>query len=263
MDLQVDGKSYLVAASTSGLGKAVARALAADGARVWIGSRNAKSVDSVSAELSSDTKGTVSGAVLDVTDPKSISSWFAAALSEHHRIDGLLVNAGGPPAGTFDSFTDADWQMAFELTLMSTVRLIRNALPTMKRQRSGSILVVTSSSVKEPIDILLLSNVMRSAVANLVKSISRELAPLAIRVNSIIPGRIQTPRVASLDEISARESGRSTEDIRAEAEARIPLGRYGDTDEFGRVGAFLLSPAASYVTGEMVTVDGGSMRGVW
>jgi 3-oxoacyl-[acyl-carrier protein] reductase len=263
MNLGTTGKTYLVAASTSGLGKGVARALAEDGAAVWIGSRKRESVERVCAELRPEKAGSVAGSVLDVTDPDSIEAWIQASLAGNDRIDGLLVNAGGPPAGTFDSFTDDDWQMAFELTLMSAVRLIRGVLPTMKRQRSGSILVVTSSTVKEPIDILLLSNVMRSAVSNLVKSLSRELAPVGIRVNNIIPGRILTPRVVSLDETTAAKDGRTPDEVRAANEKAIPLGRYGDPDEFGRVGAFLLSPAASYVTGEMVAVDGGSMRGVW
>jgi len=263
MDLGTSGQVYLTAAATSGLGKGIAGELAADGASVWIGSRDGEAVQRVAEEMAAETGSRVGGAALDVTDPSSISSWVASALAEHERIDGLLVNAGGPPAGGFESFTDHDWQMGFELTLMSTVRLIRQVLPTMKRQKSGSILVVTSSSIKEPIDILLLSNVMRSGVANLVKSLSREFAPFGIRVNSIIPGRIATPRVRALDETSAGRSGRTPDEVRQETEASIPLGRYGTPSEFGKVGAFILSPAASYMTGEMVTVDGGAMKGVW
>ena len=263
MDLGASGQVYLAAAATSGLGKGIARSLAADGASLWIGSRSADAVQRVAGELASESGSPVGGTTLDVTDPSSISTWVGSALAEHGRIDGLLVNAGGPPAGGFESFTDADWQMAFELTLMSTVRLIREVLPTMKRQRSGSILAITSSSVKEPIDILLLSGVMRSAVANLVKSLAREFAPFGIRLNSIIPGRVATPRVSALDEAQARRAEKSPDEVRRDSEAGIPLGRYGTTEEFGRVGAFVLSPAASYMTGEIVTVDGGAMTGVW
>lgn len=125
------------------------------------------------------------------------------------------------------------------------------------------MLIVTSSSVKEPIESLLLSNVLRSGVANMAKSLSNEFAPFGVRVNSIIPGRIATPRVAALDAATAKRQGRTPEEVRAEMESLIPLGRYGEPDEFGRVGAFLLSPAASYITGEMITVDGGARRGVW
>jgi 3-oxoacyl-[acyl-carrier protein] reductase len=263
MDLGVDGRVYLVAASTSGLGRGVAGALAADGATVWLGSRNEDAVATAIADLSALKAGTIGGAVLDVTDPGSISEWVAAALSAHGRIDGLLVNAGGPPAGTFESFTDHDWQMSFELTIMSAVRLIREVLPTMQRQKQGSILAVTSSTIKEPVDMLLLSNVMRSGVANLMKSLSRDLAQYGVRVNNIVPGRIDTPRVRALDSAAAATREMEPDEVRSGFEQAVPLGRYGTPEEFGRVGAFLLSPAASYVTGEMIVVDGGSMRGVW
>lgn len=263
MDLGTAGQVYLAAAATSGLGKGVAQALAADGASVWIGSRDAGAVRRVSSEIAAETGSPVGGSPLDVTDPSSISEWVRAALTRHERVDGLLVNAGGPPPGGFESFTDHDWEMACELTLMSAVRLIRAVLPTMKRHRWGSMLIVTSSSVKEPIESLLLSNVLRSGVANMAKSLSNEFAPFGVRVNSIIPGRIATPRVAALDAATAKRQGRTPEEVRAEMESLIPLGRYGEPDEFGRVGAFLLSPAASYITGEMITVDGGARRGVW
>ncbi len=262
MDLGVANGVYLTAASTSGLGRAVATALARDGATVWIGSRKDESVHETVAEMES-TGWSAGGSVLDVTDPRSISDWVAAALGTYGRIDGLLVNAGGPPPGTFESFTDHDWQMGFELTLLSTVRLIREVLPTMKRQRSGSILVITSSSILEPIDRLILSGVMRSGVANLVKTLSREMGAHGIRINNIVPGRIDTPRVQYLEKSTAKERGITTDEVRAEHDNKVPLGRCGTIDEFGNVGAFLLSPAGSYVTGEMVVVDGGVRRGVW
>ncbi|NJN55221.1 MAG: SDR family oxidoreductase, partial [Anaerolineae bacterium] len=176
---------------------------------------------------------------------------------------GLVVNAGGPPAGNFDTFADTDWQAAFELTLLSSVRMIRAVLPAMRQRGGGSILTITSSSVKEPIDILLLSNVMRSGVVSLVKSLSRQLASDKIRVNNLVPGRIDTDRVKSLDSLTAKRLEQTAVAQKAHQESLIPWGRYGTIDEFGKAGAFLLSDAASYITGETLIVDGGAMRTVW
>jgi 3-oxoacyl-[acyl-carrier protein] reductase len=186
-----------------------------------------------------------------------------ATVAKFGGVDGLVVNAGGPPAGGFDDFDDAAWQASFELTLLSSVRMIRAVLPHLRDRGGGSILAVTSSSVKEPIDILLLSNVMRSGVVSLLKSLSRELAPEQIRVNNLVPGRILTDRVKSLDALSAKKSELSAAEQRAMQEQQIPWGRYGTIEEFGRAGAFLLSDAASYITGETLIVDGGSMKTVW
>jgi 3-oxoacyl-[acyl-carrier protein] reductase len=203
------------------------------------------------------------GTVLDARDSTSILNWVAATVSRFGRVDGLVVNAGGPPAGGFDDFDDAAWQAAFDLTMMSSVRMIRAVLPQFRAQGGGSILAVTSSSVKEPIDILLLSNVMRSGVVSLLKSLSRELASEHIRVNNLVPGRILTDRVKSLDAIGAKNNGRSVAEQQAMQEEQIPWGRYGTIEEFGRAGAFLLSDAASYITGETLIVDGGAMKTVW
>jgi 3-oxoacyl-[acyl-carrier protein] reductase len=201
--------------------------------------------------------------VLDVSDPDSIALWVEKTIDAFGGVDMLVVNAGGPPAGNFDQFDDDAWQDAFELTLMSAVRMIRAVLPFMRTAGGGSILTITSSSVKEPIDFLLLSNVMRSGVTSLAKSLSQQLAPENIRVNNLMPGRIDTDRVQALDERSARARGLSAEEIRAANELGIPLRRYGTIEEFGRLGAFLLSDAASYITGQTIAVDGGSIKTVW
>ncbi|MBE0690788.1 MAG: SDR family oxidoreductase, partial [Anaerolineae bacterium] len=189
-----------------------------------------------------------------------IQIWVDRTIARWGVIDALLVNAGGPPGGLLLSFDDAQWQSAFELTLLSTVRMIRAVVPHMPN--GGAILTITSSSVREPIDRLGLSTVMRSGVAGLVKILADELAPQGIRVNNLIPGRIETDRVTQLDRTEAARTGRPAEDIRAESVAKIPLKRIGSIDEFGAAAAFLLSPAASYITGASLRVDGGLMRSI-
>ena len=174
-----------------------------------------------------------------------------------------MVNAGGPPTGGFDDFTDQDWQDAFELTLLSSTRMIRAVLPSMRQQGGGSIVTVTSSSVKEPIDILLLSNVMRSGVTSLAKSLSTQLASEKIRVNNLVPGSINTARLRDNVRVQAEALGISFETRWQGRGGAVPLGRFGEPDEFGRAGAFLLSEAASYITGETLVVDGGAMKTVW
>jgi 3-oxoacyl-[acyl-carrier protein] reductase len=173
-----------------------------------------------------------------------------------------MTNSGGPPAGPAVSFDDDAWRAAADLLLFSTIRMIRGAVPHMERRGGGAILVSTSSSVKEPIQNLGLSTVLRASVSALAKTLALELAARKIRVNQIIPGRIDTDRVRQLDEINAKKQGISSDAAREKAISAIPLGRYGEADEFGRVGAFLLSDAASFMTGASVQVDGGQIRSV-
>jgi len=252
----------MVAAASKGLGFGIARELALNGAVVCIASRTQKEIEEAASKLRNETGSTILASVFDAADANSIKNWISEVETAFERIDGLVVNAGGPPPGNFDDFTDEQWQSAFNLTLMSAVRLIRGVLPSM-RDAGGSILTVTSMSVKEPIQRLLLSNVFRSGVTSLVKSLSVELAKDHIRVNNLMPGRIDTDRVKSLDNSIAEKSGVSTEEIKKGFEATIPLGRYGTIEEFGKAGAFLLSPAASYITGVSLAVDGGIMKTVW
>ena len=263
MELGLNGKVVMVAAASKGLGYGIAQAVAQEGAKVSIGSRTEVDILAAAETLHKETGAETLGSVLDARDPASILNWVEATVVKFGKVDGLVVNAGGPPAGGFDDFDDAAWQAAFELTMMSSVRMIRAVLPHLRVQGGGSILAVTSSSVKEPIDILLLSNVMRSGVVSLLKSLSRELAPEKIRVNNLVPGRILTDRVKSLDGIGAKSAGRSVVEQQAMQEGNIPWGRYGTIEEFGRAGAFLLSDAASYITGETLIVDGGAMKTVW
>jgi 3-oxoacyl-[acyl-carrier protein] reductase len=260
MDLGLQGKVALVSAASKGLGYGVARALAADGAHVSICSRDQAAVDAAAAKLKDETGADVLATACDVTKAEDIQAWVDRTVAQWGVVDALLVNAGGPPAGLVKDLTDAQWQAAFELTLMSTVRLIRAALPHMTN--GGSILTITSSSIKEPIERLGLSTVMRSGVAGLVKTLADELAGDNIRVNNLIPGRIDTERVAQLDQGAAQRSGKTVEQVRAESIAKIPLRRLGTIDDFGRAAAYLLSPAAEYITGATLRVDGGMMRSI-
>ena len=263
MDLGLKGKIAMVAAASKGLGYGIAEALAQEGAKVCIGSRTEADIKAAAQRLHDETGSEVIGVVLDARDPASIKNWTQTTLDHFGGVDCLVVNAGGPPAGNFDDFDDEAWQAAFELTLMSSARMIRSVLPTMRGRGGGSILAVTSASVKEPINFLLLSNVMRSGVVSLLKSLSHQLAPENIRVNNLVPGRIDTDRVKSLDDINSTKQGISVAEFKAQVEATIPLGRYGTIQEFGQAGAFLLSDAGSYITGETLIVDGGTMKTVW
>ncbi len=263
MNLNLSDKVFLVAASSKGLGYGIAEALAADGARLSLCSRTRADIEAAAQRLRTEYGCDAKGYVCDASDAASIGAWVDDSLSEFGRIDGLVVNAGGPKAGKFDAFDDDDWEAAFNLTLMSAVRMIRAVLPTMRANKSGSILTVTSSSIKEPIDILLLSNVFRSGVVSLVKSLSFDLAPEGIRINNLVPGSIDTDRVRSNDAFSAQRIGISAEERKAQRVSQIPMGRYGETSEFGKAGAFLLSDAASYISGATIFVDGGKSKTVW
>lgn len=260
MDLGLKDKVALVAASSKGLGFGVARALAQEGARVSMCSRNGDDVTAAAKRLSDETGAKTLATACDVINAESIQAWVDRTVGEWGKIDALLVNAGGPPAGLFKDFTDEQWRAGFELTLMSTVRMIRAALPHMNQ--GGAILTITSTSIAEPIERLILSTVMRSGVLGLVKTLADELAPQGIRVNNLIPGRLDTERVAALDHNTAKNLGISFEEARERSVTRIPLKRLGTIDEFGAAGAFLLSPAAAYITGASLRVDGGAMRSV-
>lgn len=260
MELDVKDKVYFVAAASRGLGYAIAEVLASEGARVAIASRDKKAVEQAVESLAAAHGADVRGYTMDAQNGDSISVAISSAVSDFGQIDGLLVNAGGPPPGQFDSFNDEDWQAAFDLTLMSAVRMIRAVLPSMRAAGRGSIVALTSSSVKEPIDYLLLSNVMRSGVSSLVKSLAQQLGPQNIRVNNLVPGRIYTDRIKQLDDNQALVQGVSVAAVQEREESKIPMGRYGEPEEFGRAGAFLLSDAASYITGATLVVDGGTMK---
>jgi 3-oxoacyl-[acyl-carrier protein] reductase len=262
MDLKLTNKIAMVGGASRGLGFAVARALAADGARVSIASRDPAAIERAAAEIKEGTGASVVAIAADLSSAVAIEAWHTATLDTFGGVDLLFTNTGGPPAGPALGFDDKAWQSGFELLVLSVVRTVRLAVPSMQARGGGAILMGTSSSVKEPIGNLALSNALRASVAALAKTLSIELAPSHIRVNNLIPGRIETDRLRYLDEINAKKAGNSIEEHRAKAATAIPLGRYGTPDEFGRAAAFLLSDAASYITGASLQVDGGLIKGV-
>jgi 3-oxoacyl-[acyl-carrier protein] reductase len=263
MDLHLKDKVVMVAAASQGIGYGIAEAVAKEGARLSIASRSAEKIESAAQALRDQYGIDCNGYVMDASDAGSIRAWAEATLRDFGEVQGLVVNAGGPPPGNFDAFDDAAWARAYELTLMSAVRMVRAVLPQMRAQQSGAILTVTSTSIREPIDNLLLSNVFRSGVVALVKSLSNELAGEGIRVNNLVPGRIDTERVRTLDSMVADRKGIPVEEERNVQFAEIPLGSYGTIEDMGSAGAFLLSDAARYITGVTLLVDGGKTRAVF
>jgi 3-oxoacyl-[acyl-carrier protein] reductase len=252
MDLGLNGSRALVGGASRGLGAAIAAALAAEGARVAVTARTADRLETQAAAI---------GAVPIVADLSSTEGPAAAvgtAVEKLGGLDLLVVNTGGPPNGTFDEVTEEQWLAAIDGTLLSTLRLIRAALPELRRGRSPAILVLLSSSVREPIAALVTSNVLRPGLSGLIKSLVTEIAP--IRINGIAPGRISTDRVAANDELRARRAGITVAEVQQATIERIPVGRYGDPAEVGRVAAFLLSPAASFVDGAILAIDGGMIK---
>ena len=262
MDLGLKGKVAMVAGASRGLGYAVARALAAEGAIVSMASRNADAISAAAAKIGADTGSPTLACAVDVKSAASIQAWFDATTARFGGVDLLFVNAGGPPAGTALSFDDAAWQGAFELLVLSAVRMVRLAVPSMKQRGGGAIVVSTSCAVKEPIPNLALSNVVRSSVSALSKTLANELAADNIRVNHLLPGRIDTDRVRELDTIRATANGISADEVKASYAKVIPLGRYGAPEEFGSAAVFLFSDAARYITGASLQVDGGLTKSV-
>lgn len=260
MDLGLEGKVALIAASSKGLGRAVATQLAAEGASVMLSSRDEAVLEKTAAEIKAATNVMVEYCVADLTREEDIRHLVEETAGRFGGLDVLVTNSGGPPAGGFEDLREEDWSHAFELNLMSLVRLIRFSLPHMRERGEGRIVVVASSSIKQPIENLTLSNTFRAGISGLAKSLSSELASDGVLINTLGPGRISTDRSASLDGARADALGVPVEEIRADFASRIPLERYGTPEEFAKVAAFLASPANSYVTGQALLVDGGMVR---
>jgi 3-oxoacyl-[acyl-carrier protein] reductase len=252
MDLQLRNLRALVGGGSSGLGAGIAAALAAEGAAVGIVARAGDRLDAQARALSSIP------IAADLSAPDGPASAVATAVERLGGLDLLVVNSGGPPGGDFAALDEATWTTAIDGVLHSALRLIRASLPHLQASSAPSILIVLSSSVREPIAGLTTSNVLRPGLVGLIKTLTAEIAP--IRINGIAPGRVATPRIAQIDGLLATATDRSVEEITREQIGRIPLGRYGEPAEVGRLGAFLLSPAASYISGAIVPVDGGMIR---
>jgi 3-oxoacyl-[acyl-carrier protein] reductase len=263
MDLGLKGKVAMVAGASRGLGYGVALGLAREGARVSISSRNADSIADAARRIGAETGADAFATSVDVRSGESIKAWFDATVQKFGGVDLLYVNAGGPPAGTTLSFDDEVWKTTFDLLVLSAVRMVRLAAPSMKTRGGGAIVVSTSTSVKEPIPNLALSNIVRASTAALSKTLSTELANDGIRVNHLLPGRILTDRIRELDTIRGKATGSSAEDVQATYAKTIALGRYGEAEEFANAALFLFSNAARYITGASLQVDGGLVKSVF
>ncbi|MDQ3986045.1 MAG: SDR family oxidoreductase [Actinomycetota bacterium] len=262
MDLGLEGRVAWVLGGSTGIGRAVAFSMASEGARVAISARDEKRLSETADEITRAQKSVCTAVPADVTDPDAIRDAAARIASELGPVDVLVANAGGPPLGTHDSLEDGDFAAAFDLSLRSAWLLARCVIPSMKERRSGCLVFMTSSSVKEVIDGLALSNTMRPAVVGLAKTLSRELGPHGVRVVCVAPGRTETDRVRILDEAAAAATGRSPDEVRRANESSVPLGRYARPEEISDVVAFVASERASYLTGVTLLVDGGASRGV-
>jgi 3-oxoacyl-[acyl-carrier protein] reductase len=260
MDLGLRNKVAVVAASSGGIGRAVAEVFAQEGARVVVNGRHEETLSATAQEIREKTGAEVEAVVGDVARPDDCDRLIEQAVSRFGGIDALFTNAGGPPSKPFEDLTDDDWESAFNLTLMSAVRLMRSALPHLRQSR-GAVVNLTSISVKQPVPELILSNSLRPGVVGLGKSLSELWAADGIRVNDVGPGLIWTDRQRYLADVRAKNAGVSMDEMMKRQEATIPLGRFGTPEEVANLVVFLCSPAAAYITGMTIMVDGGLYKG--
>ncbi len=260
MDLELKDRVALVAASSQGLGKAVALGLAREGAKLALCSRKADAVEAAAREIRGATGADVFAAAADVTDEHQVGAFVQRVNERFGRIDICVANAGGPPAKPFDATTAEDWRRAIDLNLMSTLFLASRVLPGMRARKWGRLVAITSLSVKQPVEGLILSNSVRAAVVGLVKTLSNEYAPDNVLVNNVCPGYTATDRLGELAAALAKTAGVSPAEIEKRWTSQIPMGRLGRPEEFADVVVFLCSARASYVTGQSILVDGGCVK---
>nr|WP_321403274.1 SDR family oxidoreductase [uncultured Desulfobacter sp.] len=262
MDLKIKNKVALVTASTRGLGRGCAEQLAAEGCRVAICSRNQAQATQAAAEISSRTNAQVIGFAADMSRPEQIAGLVESVQSALGNPDILVTNAGGPPPGTFATTPLDQYEKGINLNLMSAVRLIHAVVPAMQKKRWGRIIAITSTSVKQPIGTLLLSNTARAGLTAFLKTISTELAPDGITVNAILPGIHKTDRIVQLAGHLSKEENRMPEEIIQEMMYANPTKKIGDPSDFGTMAAFLASDQAKYINGQSILIDGGSYPGL-
>jgi 3-oxoacyl-[acyl-carrier protein] reductase len=262
MDMGLKGTVALVAASSQGLGKAIARALAEEGANLVMCARRADVLEDAAREIREATGVEVGTVAADVSTAEGVGKALAAVEEKFGRLDVLVNNAGGPPPGEFVKHDDAAWQKAFELNLLSTVRMIRGALPWLQKSGRGRIINMSSTSVKQPIEQLVLSNSIRAAVIGMAKTLANEVGRYGITVNNVAPGRFSTDRIRQLDRARAQALGITEEEAGNLMREQIPLGRYGKPEELAYLVVFLASDKAAYINGTTIQVDGGMVKGI-
>lgn len=262
MDLGLRGKIALVAASSRGLGRAVAEELANEGASLILCARDAQALNKTKQDIVSQSGVQVIAVPADVTLPGDVQRVVDSGIEEFGQIDILVTNAGGPPAGKFEHLTLEQWEQAVRLTLYSAIELTRHVLPGMKARGWGRILNITSIAVKQPVENLILSNSLRAAVTGLARTLANEVAAEGITVNNILPGYTRTERVEDLAVMMAEKQGISAAEFKRKWEQEIPMRRLGEPREFAALAAFLVSERASYITGTSIQVDGGWVRGL-
>ena len=262
MDLGLKDKVALVCASSKGLGRAVAEELAAEGATVCMCARTRQTLEAAADEIRSKTGSTIVPLVADVTQEGDIARLVETVRKKFGAIHILVNNAGGPPAGPFEAHAMDAWRRAIELNFLSSVQLCRAVVPIMKEQRWGRIINITSITVKQPVEGLMLSNAVRAAVIGFAKTLANELGPFNVLVNNVCPGYTRTARLVELAETGARKAGKDLKEIYQQWEKQVPLGRLGEPEEFAPLVAFLASEKASYITGTTIAIDGGLVKGL-
>lgn len=263
MDLGLHGRVALVAASSQGIGKAIALGLAREGVRLALCARREPALAAAAEEIRHETGAEVLAQATDVAIPEQVRHFVQGTVKRFGAIDICIANAGGPPAKPFSETTMEDWQAAANLNLMSTVALAKETLPLMQQQRWGRFIAITSLTVKQPVDGLVLSNAVRTGVSGLIKSLANEYGPYNVLVNSVCPGYTATERLIDLAKTLAAREGVAPDEIQSRWTSQIPLGRLGQPVELADLVVFLASERASYITGASIAVDGGIIRGLY